>query len=283
MIKRLKIFLEMIKFEHTIFALPFAYLGYLLASRGQIDVAELAWVTIAMIAARTAGMGLNRLIDRQIDAKNPRTSQRALVTGEISTLTTWGIVFFCLPLLLLSAWKLNPLCLKLSPIAVILLFAYHYLKRITWLCHLGIGLVLASAPVGGWLAATGVWQGEAAYLAFAVLFWVAGFDIFYSLQDIDFDREQGLFSVPARFGENRALQIAGLFHFLTMIFLITLGILMHLSFYYWLGLAFVSGILAFEHHLIHCDRKRYVNLAFFTMNGILSTLFFVATTMSLYL
>ena len=277
---KIRIFLEMIKFEHTVFALPFAYLGYWLGSRGHIVWAEVFWVTVIMMAARTAGMCLNRLIDRQLDAENPRTQTRALVTGVLSKVSVSAAVVVSLTALAIGVLQLNPLCGKLLPLAVLFLFAYHYLKRFTFLCHFGIGLVLACAPVGGWLAATGRWETAAGWLGLAVFFWVAGFDIIYSLQDEAFDRARGLQSLPAKVGASQAMAIAAVCHILTLIFLIGLGILQALTPLYWLGLVVAAVILTAEHFLIRLDRVKYVSAAFFTMNGFLSISFFVITLFS---
>ena len=283
MMHKIKIFMEMIKFEHTVFALPFAYLGYVLGSDGRISMAGLFWVTAAMVAARTAGMSFNRLIDREIDARNPRTSGRALVTGELRPGFAWAIGTACLAVLIFAASRLNTLCLLLSPFAVVLLVAYNYLKRFSYLCHFGIGLVLACAPIGGWAAAAGRIGPEAVLLGLAVLTWVAGFDIFYSLQDTEFDRKEGLHSIPARFGTEKAVWVSRVLHLGTLLFLILLGIMMRISYIYWVGLAFAGAILAVEHALIGQGRTRHIGLAFFTLNGVLSMVFFVFAAAGIYL
>ena len=280
---KLKTFLEMIKFEHTVFALPFAYLGYVLGARGEASWAALVWVTAAMVCARTAGMCLNRVIDRKIDALNPRTSKRAIVTGEIRASTAVAVALACLALLVYSAANLNPLCLYLSPVAVALLIAYHYLKRFTVLCHFGIGLVLAGAPMGGWIAATGAFEAGALDLGLAVLFWVAGFDIFYSLQDVESDRRQGIHSIAARFGIPRAVWVSRICHLLTLLFLIRLGIMFGSVPLYWAGLALVTLILAVEHVLVRGGRLDRIGLAFFTLNGVISTVFSLVASVSVLL
>jgi 4-hydroxybenzoate polyprenyltransferase len=281
--KLIAVFLDMIKFSHTIFALPFAYLGYIMGSEGIVIWSEIVWVTLAMIAARTAGMCLNRLIDRDIDAKNERTRFRALVTGDFSSKATMAITSLCLILLILSAAQLNRLCLYLSPAAVGLLVSYHYLKRFTVFCHFGIGLVLACAPMGGWIAATGAFETGVFCLGLAVLFWVAGFDIFYSLQDVEFDRQEKLCSIPSRLGIVRGVQIARLCHLFTLFFLVELGIMLSLNSLYWAGLALAATILAAEHFLMRRAEKQNVHAAFFTLNGILSITFFISTGFSLFI
>jgi 4-hydroxybenzoate polyprenyltransferase len=286
MMGKVHIFFGMIKFEHTVFALPFAYLGYVLANDFQPrdlsfwhNLNQILWITAAMVGARTAGMCLNRVIDRSIDAKNPRTQSRALVTGALSVRTTIGVALFCLFVLVYSASQLNELCLKLSPLAVILLLIYHYLKRVTYLCHFGIGIVLFCAPLGGWIAHTGSFSLQPFMLAAAVFFWVSGFDILYSLQDIDFDRSHQLHSIPARFGWVKGISIARICHASTLIFLIGLGIIQSLSVIYWIGLLLAAGFLCIQNFLVSQGLKR-INFAFFTMNGALSLSFFMTTFLS---
>lgn len=273
----------MIKFEHTVFALPFAYLGYILGSEGRIRLDHFVWVTLAMVAARTAGMCLNRIIDREIDARNPRTQSRALVTGAFSAGKAWIIAAASLVVLVISASQLNFLCLALSPAAVLLLTGYHYLKRFSVLCHLGIGTVLACAPIGGWVAATGTLDPAAILLGGAVMFWTAGFDIFYSMQDAEFDKAAGLYSIPARWGVGPAARVAAGLHILTLFFLTSLGIMLSLTAVYWIGLVLAAAILAGEHLLMRGGRLKNLNAAFFTMNGVLSSCFFVFTSISVFL
>jgi len=272
-----RVFLDMIKFEHTVFALPFAYLGFFLASGGRGAWSGVFWVTAAMVGARTAGMCLNRIIDREIDAKNPRTRNWPLVTGAVKTSTAWAAAAAGIAILFVSAAALNPFCLALSPVALILLLLYPYLKRITIYSHLGIGLVLACAPLGGWAAARGRLDAAAFLLAGAVLFWVAGFDIYYSLQDEVFDRGEGLRSIPARWGGARAVRAARFCHFLTLIFLGSLGIMMSLNWIYWAGLFAAAAILTAEYILMRGLDLKNVGPAFFTMNGLMSIGFFLVT------
>lgn len=267
------IFFEMIKFEHTVFALPFAYLGYVFGAGGEIDLRVLFWVTVVMVAARTAGMCLNRIMDLDVDKKNPRTRGRALVTGALSRRFAIGAVAVSLVLLGVAVFQLPPICFQLLPIAVGLLFAYHHMKRYTSLCHFGAGLVLACAPMGGWLAATGRFEPGAWALSLGVLLWVAGFDIFYSLQDADFDRSARLHSIPARYGEETALKVAAYLHGGVLILFMAVGIMMRSNWLYWTALGAAATILGWEHLLVRQDREKYVNTAFFTLNGILSLVF----------
>src|SRR5436305_8436262 len=208
--------LEMIKIEHTLFALPFAFLGMLLAAGGWPPWRSVGWIVVAMVGARSAAMAFNRLVDRRIDAANPRTAGRALPAGLVSPAAVTLFVLVSSGLLVVAAWQLNPLALALSPVALGILFLYSYTKRFTWAAHLFLGLSLSGAPLGAWIAVRGAVQATPVILALAVLTWTAGFDVLYALQDLDFDRRTGLFSIPARFGVRGALWISGAFHVLTL-------------------------------------------------------------------
>lgn len=281
-LSKLKTFFELIKFEHTVFALPFAYMGMVLAQKRWPGFVVFLWVTLAMASARTAGMTLNRIIDRHIDAKNPRTKNRALVTGEFKILWAIGAVVAGVALLLLSSWQLNELCLKLSPVAFILLTGYHYAKRFTFLCHFILGAVLAVAPIGGWLAVTGVLAWPPFVLGLAVLFWVAGFDILYALQDLDFDRAANLHSIPVKYGESRALFISKICHLVTVLWLILFGFVAGLGPIYFVGVAVTAILLCVEHWLISEGGLSKINAAFFTVNGWIGILLFIFTLMEIY-
>ncbi len=279
---KLKTFFELIKFEHTVFALPFAYMGMVMAGKGWPGFGVFFWVTLAMVSARTAGMTLNRIIDRGIDTKNPRTKNRALVTGEFKV--SWAVVVAALgtAMLLLSAWQLNEWCLKLSPVALIFLTTYHYAKRFTFLCHFILGAVLAMAPLGGWLAVTGSLGFSPFILGFAVLFWVAGFDILYALQDMDFDRASGLHSIPVKFGESKALLVSRICHAVTIVWLILFGITTGLGPVYYAGVFVSAGLLCFEHWLLLEGDLTKINAAFFLVNGWIGILLFIFTLMEIY-
>src|ERR1700688_4411895 len=209
---RLNVVLDMIKFEHTLFALPFAFMGMLLAARGWPPWRTMGWIVVAMVGARSAAMGWNRLVDRRIDAANPRTAGRALPAGQVTPAFVAGFVAASAALLAVAAWQLNPLALALSPVALAILLLYSYTKRFTWASHLVLGLSLAGAPLGAWIAVRGDVAAPPLALGGAVLLWVAGFDVLYALQDVDFDRRAGLFSVPARFGVRAALWLSALLH-----------------------------------------------------------------------
>ena len=279
--RKFKIFLAMIKFEHTIFALPFAYIGALLTGKRLPSAHDLFWITVAMVGARTAAMSLNRLIDREIDAKNPRTANRALPRGLLSVREVWVYVFLSWGLLLVAAWQLSPLARKLSPLAVLILWFYSYTKRFTWACHFYLGLTLALAPVGAWVAITNGFALPPVLLGLGVLFWVAGFDIVYACMDYDFDRREGLFSLPARFGIGPALWVARGCHVLAPLFFALTGKLLGLGAFYWTGVAVAVALLFYEHRLVRADDLSRVGIAFFNLNGLLSTGMLVFTLLDI--
>jgi len=291
---KLRTFLEMIKFEHTIFALPFAYLGMVLAwsevgaLEAPIDWGTLfwqfVWITVAMAAARTAAMAFNRAIDAEIDARNPRTAGRPIQSGRISKRAVWVAGFIALGVMLFAAWQLNPFVLMLSPLAIVGLVGYAYTKRYTWFCHIWLGLVDGAAAAGAWAAVTGSLANPIPWLLWAaVTVWIAGFDIIYACQDVDIDRDEGLHSIPARFGIPAALRLSKIFHVLTIALLVVVGIVAGLTWPYWLGLVIVAGLLTYEHSLVKPTDLSKVNLAFFTMNGYISVITFIATVLGLWI
>jgi 4-hydroxybenzoate polyprenyltransferase len=275
--RRVRIFLEMIKFEHSVFALPFAYIGALLVERKVPSAHHLVWITLAMVGARTAAMSLNRIIDREIDAANPRTANRALPRGLLSVTEVWVYVFLSFGLLLVAAAQLSPLALRLFPVAVAVLFAYSYTKRFTWLCHLFLGLALGLAPLGSWIAIADHLDLAPALLAAGVTFWVAGFDVIYACHDYDFDRRTGLHSIPARFGLRRALTFSSLFHVLAVAFFLLVWWYVGLGVFYLVGVALAAGILWYEHRLVSPGDLSRADTAFFNMNGLLSATMLVFT------
>lgn len=280
-INKVKIFTEMIKIEHTVFALPFAYIGALLPQAGNPGWGKIFWITLAMVGARTAAMSLNRVIDRQIDAQNPRTVGRALPQGLLSVAEVWGYVFASLLLLYVAAAQLNPLCVKLMPIAVFFLVLYPYMKRFSWLCHLVLGIALGLAPLGSWVAVTGSIDLPPVLLALGVTFWVAGFDVVYACQDFDFDRQAGLHSIPARFGLKLGLRIAVVHHVAAVAFLAAAGLMLNIGLFYSLGVLIAATILIYEHSLVKPHDLSKVDAAFFSMNGILSIMMFVFTLLAI--
>lgn len=267
---KIKIFLEMIKFSHTIFALPFAFTGALLAARGLPTAYQTLWILMAMVGARTAAMSLNRLIDAEIDGQNPRTRGRALPAGLLSKGMVAVFIALTLTLMLFAARMLNPLCLYLSPVALFFLVLYSYCKRFTALAHVVLGLCLAAAPLGAWIAITGTIELPAVLLALAVLFWVAGFDILYALQDLEFDRTSGLHSIPVRLGISGSLWTARIFHLLMIALLTGLFFLLHLGPYFLVGLTITVILTAYEHWLLRDGDLTRLDAAFFNMNGYIS-------------
>jgi 4-hydroxybenzoate polyprenyltransferase len=267
-------FYSLVKFEHTIFALPFAYVGAFLAVDGVPSAHDLLWITVAMVGARSLAMGLNRLIDAGLDARNPRTSRRELPAGLLSPTQ---VVVFCvasLAVFLVAVFQLDPLVHWLWPIPVAAFVIYPYLKRWTWLCHFWLGAVDGLAPIGAWAAITGTIPWEAWALGAAVGLWVAGFDLFYSLLDLEIDREQGLCSVAVRFGERGAFLGARLCHIGTVVLLAVAGAGLSVGVLYWLGVAAVALLLGYEHSLVRPGDLRRLDTAFFTMNGVISVTFF---------
>ncbi len=266
-------FARLVKIEHTIFALPFAYVGALLCVRGIPSGHDLVWITLAMIGARSLAMALNRLIDAEIDARNPRTATRELPSGALSKPQVWAFCAVSLTLFLVAVWQLAPICRWLWPIPLAGFVIYPYLKRYTWLCHLWLGAVDGLAPVGAWVAITGRLPWAAWALGGAVALWIAGFDLFYALFDREVDREQGLHSWATRFGEPSVFAGARAFHVATVALLVAVGLGLHLGSLYWLGVGATALLLGFEHSLVAPGNLQRLNAAFFTMNGIISVVF----------
>jgi len=281
MFTKLKIFLEMIKFEHSVFALPFAFMGAILASvvlNGHLPSwMQIVWITLAMVGARTAAMSLNRVIDKTIDKKNPRTEKRAIPAGLISIKQVSFYIILSFGLLFWATSNLSSLSMKLLPIAVFFLVIYSYTKRFTWACHLVLGITLGLAPLGGWIAVTGQFTWASIIFFLTVVFWSTGFDLIYACQDTEFDREEGLYSFPGRFGIKAALMTARVLHVLTAVGLVTLFFLTHLSWFYLIGLVIAYFLLYKEHRLVSPNDLSKLNAAFFTMNGVLSLVVFAFT------
>ncbi|PZE21338.1 UbiA-like polyprenyltransferase [Paenibacillus xerothermodurans] len=272
---------RLVKFEHTIFALPYAYLGMILASFQAYGTLPswrvFFWVTLAMVGARSSAMALNRLIDRAIDAKNPRTSNREIPRGIVSV--TEAVIFSTVSLvvLMISAWALNDLCFKLLPIAVVFLVGYSYAKRYTWTCHIVLGVTDALAALGGWIAVTGDFHPAAWILGGIVAVWIAGFDIIYACQDVEFDRAHRLHSIPARFGVKNALLIAKALHILTIILFLSLPQVIDLGWIYYVGVVLIAILLIMEHRLVKPDDMSNIHTAFFTINSYIASVAFIFT------
>jgi 4-hydroxybenzoate polyprenyltransferase len=269
-----RLYYRLVKFEHTIFALPFAYVGAFLAVGGVPSAHDLLWITLAMVGARSLAMALNRLIDARIDAANPRTATRELPSGALTKAAVGAFCLLALAVYAVSVWQLDPLVRWLSPIPVLAFVVYPYLKRFTWLCHLWLGAVDGLAPVGAWAAIKGELPWQAWALGAAVAAWVSGFDLFYALFDVDVDREQGLHSWVTRFGERGAFTGARILHLATIALLAAAGTGLDVGILYWLGVLIVGALLLYEHTLVRPGDLRRLDAAFFTMNGVISVAFF---------
>ncbi len=282
MIRKVKIFLEMIKFEHSLFALPFAYLGMILAARGWPGWGKFLWITLAMVSFRTMAMAANRLVDESVDALNPRTASRALPAGLLKRPFVWRAAFFSFVLFQLACWKLGPLCLRLSVVPFLLAWIYPYLKRVTLACHFLLGLVLGIAPYGAWLGVRPELSWTPGFLMLGILFWVAGFDIIYALLDLDFDRQKGLHSVPAKLGDKNARVLARVLHGLTLIFWIAAGVSAELGPIYFSGLLIAAVLMLREHILVRRDTDPVkMNRSFFKLNAWISAVIFFAAVIDL--
>ena len=268
-------FAALVKFEHTIFALPFAYVGAFLAVDGYPGTGPLVWLTLAMAGARTLAMGLNRLIDAELDARNPRTATREIPAGVVTRAQVWWLCAGALALYLVAAFQLDPVVRYLWPIPVAMFVVYPYLKRVTWLCHLWLGACTGLAPLGAWLAVTGKAPWEAFALFAAQGLWVAGFDLFYSLFDLEHDLAAGLRSWAVRFGEHGVFVGARVFHVVVVALLAAVGAGLGSDLFYWLGVVAVAGLLVYEHTLVRPGDLRRLDAAFFTVNGVISVVFFV--------
>lgn len=274
------LYLKMIKISHSVFALPFALTGAILAASGIPSLKQIFWIILAMVGARSGAMGLNRIIDREIDKLNPRTKDREIPSGKIKVFEASIFTIISFALMVFSAYQLNYLCLILSPLAIAIMFLYSYTKRFTWFSHFVLGLAISGAPIGAWIAVRGTFDIEIIPLAIGVIFWLAGFDILYALQDIDFDRKIGLYSIPQRFGIKKSLFLSKLFHTITVMMLIMTGVLFNLGTFYWIGILIVIALLVYEHSLIKPNDLSKLDIAFFNMNGYISLTVFVFTLIS---
>jgi 4-hydroxybenzoate polyprenyltransferase len=288
LLHRLRLTLEMIKFEHSVFALPFALTGALLAFRDGGTAAgamgwKLVWIVVAMVAARSAAMAFNRLVDSDIDGRNPRTRMRHLPAGLLSRAFGWAFVVAAATVFILAAGQLNPLCLHLAPLALGVVFFYSFTKRFTSFSHLVLGFSLGIAPAAAWIAVRGSLDSRILWLTAAVTFWTAGFDVIYSCQDYEFDCAEGLSSVPRYLGIARALRVSQAMHILMVVCLLALVYTLHLGALALTGVAAVTALLLYEHSLVKPNDLSRVNAAFFTMNGYVSVLFFVFWAADIFL
>ena len=279
---KIRLLLDSIRFEHTVFALPFAYLGMILASDGLPTLAPFLWITVAMASARTLAMSANRIIDRRLDAQNPRTAARPLPAGRIRLWEMTAMSVVSLGVFLLAAAMLNTLALALAPVAAVVVVGYSYTKRFTWTSHFVLGWADGIAPAGGWIAVTGSLTWEPVLMAFAVATWIGGFDILYACQDRDFDLQRGLHSIPQKFGIPAALMWAKGMHVLTAASLLAIGPWMGLGFPYYIGWALAAGLLVYEHRLVSPTDLSRLNMAFFNINGYIAVIIFGFTFASIY-
>jgi 4-hydroxybenzoate polyprenyltransferase len=281
--QRLRVVLEMIKIEHTLFAMPFALMGALLAARGLPTGRQIFWIVVAMVGARSAAMAFNRLVDREFDAANPRTKMRAIPAGLVSVPFVVGFTIVSSALLILAAVMLNPLAALLSPVALAVVFFYSLTKRFTAWSHLFLGIALAIAPVGAWIAVAGNLTWTPLLLGAAVVCWLIGFDVIYALQDVEFDKGAGLHSLPVRYGPRRALAIGRAAHTLMIAFLFLMGASAGLGLVYYTGVALAATLIAVEHAIIRPDDLRRLNIAFFNLNIAVSAGLLLATALDIFL
>lgn len=281
--EKIKTYSSLVMFEHTIFALPFAYLALFLASGGWPSFHDFFWITVAMIGARNGANAWNRVADHKIDKLNPRTASRELPSGKVNKLEVIFLTIICFLFLLLAALNLNPICLKLLPLAIVFICFYSYTKRFTWACHLYLGAAVALAPLGAWIAVAGKLTPGAIMLASIHGLWVAGFDIIYATQDYYFDKKNGIYSIPAKFGIKKALRIAAGLHMLTVVIMFTLPFFFNLEWLYIMGVILVTGLLVYEHLIISPDDLSQVKISSYSINQIISPLLFFAVTIDLIL
>jgi 4-hydroxybenzoate polyprenyltransferase len=265
---------SLVRIEHTVFALPFAYVGAFLSVDAWPGLANMVWITVAMVGARTLAMSVNRLVDAELDARNPRTAMRELPTGALTRAQVVSLCLLALAVFLVAVFQLDPIVRWLWPIPVAMFVVYPYLKRVTWLCHVWLGACLGLAPVGAWLAMTGTAPWEAWAVGAAVALWVAGFDLFYSLFDLEHDRAEGLHSWAVRFGERGVFGGARGFHVGTVVLLSSAGLGLDVSVFYWLGVIATAALLVYEHAIVRPGDLRRLDAAFFTLNGVISVVFF---------
>jgi len=278
-VREIGLYLRMIKFSHSVFALPFALTGALLAASGIPSSQQLFWIVVAMVGARAGAMGLNRIIDRSIDKENPRTQMREIPSGKIRLRDAAIFTTVSLAVFVVAAYNLNSLCMRLTPVAILVLILYSYTKRFTWMSHFVLGAAISLAPLGAWIAVKGTIDLTILHLIIAVVFWLAGFDVLYALQDMDFDRTHGLHSIPQKFGLKKALTFARLCHGLSLLLLAAIGVLFGRGAFYWCGMVTVTALFVYEHSLVKPDDLSKLNMAFFNMNGYISVTVFVFTLM----
>lgn len=281
MFAKIKILLEMIKFKHTVFALPFALIGAFLAAGGPPSLRVFFWVILAMVGARTCAMGFNRIVDRKFDAANPRTAGRAIPAGQVTLAESWAMVILSGALFFVACYFLNRTALLISPFALSLTLIYSLTKRFTSLCHVVLGVALAFSPLGGWVAVKDALTGFPWVLSLGVLLWVAGFDTVYACMDADFDRKAGLFSLPSKLGPKQAFRLAGLLHIIAFACFTLTGYLCGLNIFYYIGIVVTGAALFYQHYIVNPDDLSRIQVSFFSMNGLISVTLFAAVWLSL--
>lgn len=282
-LSKLKTYGELVMFSHTIFSLPFALISMFIAAGGLPESSVFIWIMVALFAGRNGANALNRWVDRDIDKKNPRTASRHLPSGKVKEYEVLGITFVCYALFVFAAYKLNFVCFVLSPVALILFSIYSYTKRFTWACHIVLGITVAGAPVGAWLAVDPSFNLIPFVIAAVVAFWVAGFDILYGTQDIEFDRKNKVYSIPMYFGLENALRIAKAFHGLMIFILLCLGMYLKFNKIYFIGI-FISGVLLIiEHYNVNPKNEKIMKKVSYSINQVISIIIFIFTTASLFL
>ena len=279
--RKLRLLLENIRFEQSVFALPFAYLGMVLAAQGLPTLYQFMWITLAMVGARSFAMSMNRLQDLDLDLRHMRARERPIPSGRLSIAEVLVFSLAAAALLLFAASQLNPLCVLLSPLALVVFTCYSYVKRVSWLTHFVLGIALGGAPVGGWIAVTGTLGWEPVLLGLSVAAWASGFDVLYACGDADEDRSLGVKTIPVRFGIPTALALSAVLHVITALLLISVGVAFGLSWPYWLGLTFTLGLLAYQHRVVTPNDLSRLNAAFFTVNGAVSLVIFLSAFISL--
>lgn len=280
---KVKTYGELVMFSHTLFSLPFALISLMIAAGGLPSARLLFWILVCLFAGRNGANALNRLVDQKYDALNPRTMTRHMPSGKVKPFEVLLITGICYVIFVFGAYQINTLCFILSPIALILFTLYSFTKRFTWLCHVVLGITCAGAPVGAWLAVTASFGWVPLILGAVVTLWVAGFDIVYGTQDIEFDKKTGLFSIPSRFGLKGALMIARTFHIVMLVLLVTVGVLANLGFFYYVGV-FISAILMFvEHGIIDPGHRLKMNYAAYHINQMISLILLAFTSLDIFL
>jgi 4-hydroxybenzoate polyprenyltransferase len=281
MFEKIGILLEMIKFKLTIFAMPFAFMGAFLAAGGLPQLSVFIWIIVAMIGARTCAMGFNRIVDRKYDGANPRTADRAIPAGQVRLIEAWSMVVLSGALFFFACFMLNTLTLQLAPVALSLTLFYSLTKRFTSFCHVVLGAALAFSPLGGWVAVSGTLANYPYALSLGVLFWVAGFDTIYACLDADFDKAARLYSLPAGIGREKAFKVAGFFHVIAFLLFVVTGLQAQLNIFYYIGLGCAAAALLYQHRLVRPTDLSRIHAAFFSMNGFISVVLFLATWLAL--